>query len=138
MSEQAKQVVSLVSDLGERKAEVFDDGVLCGGRVSAGEAELDGAEGDDESAEDDGDGGVPDDGAGGGFVHEAGLPRPHPHAVPAAGVQEGLPQPAVLAAALIPSETHPPSSLLIFSKDFNLIDFRSESNMLVVVVVYLF
>ena len=56
--------------------------------------------GDDEGAEDDGEG-VPDDEDGGGFVHETGLRRPNPHAVPTAGVKRGFSQPTVLVAALI-------------------------------------
>lgn len=71
-----------------------------------GEAELDGAEGDDEGAEDDGDGGVAegDHGCGGAeLVHHARLARAH--LVPAPRVEERLPQLPPLLAALL-SKAH--------------------------------
>lgn len=51
-----------------------------------GESELDGAEGDDEDAEDDGDGAVANHLGGG--AHDAGLPGPH--SVPAPRMEERL------------------------------------------------
>lgn len=71
-----------------------------------GEAELDGAEGDDEGAEDDGDGGVAEGDHGGGgaeLVHHARLARAH--LVPAPRVEERLPQLPPLLAALL-SKAH--------------------------------
>jgi hypothetical protein len=89
--------------LGDGEVEVPDDAVLRRGRVATGEAELDGAERDDERAEQGGDVGLAQDGHGGGAGVEAGLARPHPHPVPApaVGQQRLLQRAVVVAAALV-------------------------------------
>jgi hypothetical protein len=80
------------------------------GGVAAGEAELDGAERDDERAEERRDVGLPQDGRGGGAGAEAGLPRPHP--VPAPGVEQQRPlqQPAVVVAAAVVAAASVPAA----------------------------
>jgi hypothetical protein len=90
--------------LGDGEVEVPDDAGLRRGGVAAGEAELDGAERDDERAEEGGDVGLAQDGHGGGAGGvEAGLARPHPHPVPApaVGQQRLLQRAVVVAAALV-------------------------------------
>lgn len=88
--------------LGDGEVEVPDDAGLRRGRVASGEAELDGAERDDERAEQGGDVGLAQDGHGGGAGVEAGLARPHPHPVPAPAVgQQRLLQRAVMVAAAV-------------------------------------
>ena len=95
----------LVCYLGDGEVEVTNHGVLSRGGEAAGEAELDGAERDDERAEEGGDVGLAQDGHGGGAGGvEAGLARPHPHPVPAPAVgqqQRLLQRTVVVATALV-------------------------------------
>jgi hypothetical protein len=108
-SKHSRQVNTAGTHLGDGEPEVPDHGVLGGGGEAAGEAELDGAERDDERAEEGGDVGLAQDGHGGSPGSDAGLPRAHP--VPAARVddQQRLPHPAVVvAAALLPGAASAP------------------------------
>jgi hypothetical protein len=80
------------------------------GGVAAGEAELDGAERDNERAEECRDVGLAQHGRGGGPGAEAALSRPHP--VPAPGVEQQWPlqQHAVVVAAAVVTAPAPAAS----------------------------
>ena len=90
--------------LGYGEVEVPDDAVLRRRGVPVGEAQLEGAERDDERAQQGGDVGLAQDGNGGAGAVEAGLARPHPDPVPAPAVaqQRLLQRVVVVAAALVP------------------------------------
>jgi hypothetical protein len=96
--------------LRDGELEVCNHGVLGGGGEPAGEAELDGAERDDERAEEGGDVGLAQDGHGGGSRGDAELPRAHPVPAPRVHRQQRLPQASVdvAAAVVAPAAGRPP------------------------------